>query len=239
MGVRWGAGLVVTSLASGFEEVRIALALVTLILSTSFDGGTGSGEVDVLAFDSLTFTGAVHVGNEDRRQVVKADGLAVGGSVVGELAVLFAITTTSTNIDLGTVHVHLAVANLVEPGPGNESLAVRSVRWDLEVVGFVDGASADDGVDNMEVVTLVVRERNLTRTTLVSSTAGHGHLVGLALRVVGGGMEWVFSVALAREVFTTGRQRVGVRVVLLALGILVQWAADGQRLAQLHVCRDC
>ena len=147
-----------------------------------------------------------------------------------------AIATTSTDIDLGTVHVHLAVANLVEPGPGNEGLAIRSVRWDLEAVLFVDGASADDGVDNVEAITLVVGEGNLARTTLVSGTTGHLHLVGLALRVVRGGLEWVFGVSLAREVFTTGRQRIGVRVVLLARGIFVQGAANGQRLAQLHVC---
>ena len=238
-GARGGAGLVVASLAvARVEEIRVAVTLVALTLNTSFDGGTGSGEVDVFAFDSLTFTGAVDVGNEYGRQLVEAHGLAVGGSVVGELAVLFAISTTSTNIDLSTVHVHLAVANLVEPRPGNESLAIGSVGRDLEVVGFVDGTSAEDGVDNVEVVTLVVREGNLTGTTLVSSTAGHGHLVGLALRIVGGGVEGVVGVALAREVFTTGRQRVGVRVILLSLGILVQGAANGKWLAQLHVCRD-
>src|SRR5699024_8632203 len=126
------------------KEVRVILALVALALSTSFDGGARPGEVDVLAFDSLAITRTVDVGNKDRGQLIKAHGLIVGSIGVGELAVLLAITTASTNIDLGTVHVHLAVANFVEPSPGNESLAIGSVRWDLETVLFVDGASADD-----------------------------------------------------------------------------------------------
>lgn len=67
------------------------------------------------------------------------------------------------------------------------------------------------------------------------STSLQLQVVGLARAVVGGGVEGVVSVALTRVIGAIGRQWTGIRVVLLAFGILVQGAANGQGLTHLHV----
>lgn len=55
--------------------------------------------------------------------------------------------------------------------------------------------------------------------------------------VVGDGVEGIMLIALAREIGAVRVERVGVRVVDFAMRILVQWAADGEWLAHLHVSR--
>lgn len=55
--------------------------------------------------------------------------------------------------------------------------------------------------------------------------------------VVGDGVEGIMLIALAREIGAVRVERIGVRVVDLAMRIPVQWAADGEWLAHLHVSR--
>lgn len=169
VGLVVGVGLVVLGLAHASvalsQEVGVALTLVALAIDTAFDRGTRLGEVDVLALDSLTLARTVDVGDEDRRQTVEAlrVGVVGHGGVGGLLlvVVLFVhvtllITTLATNVDLGAVHVHLAVANFVEPGPGEKSLTRGRVGGHGELVLLVDGAATQYGVNDMEVLALVV-----------------------------------------------------------------------------------
>lgn len=226
------------------QEVGVTITLVALALGTAFDRWTRPGEVDVLALDSLTLARTVDVGDEDRRQAVEAlrVGVVGHGGVRGLLGIIILFihvtllrSAVATNVDLGAVHVHLAVANLVEPRPSKESLTRWSVRGHGELVLLIDGTATQHGMDDMEVLALVVGEGDLARATPVRSTSLQLQVVGLSRAVVSGGVERVVSVALARVVGAIGRQGTGVRVVLLAFGILVQGAADGQGLAHLHV----
>lgn len=215
----------------GTEEVSIAIALVTLALDGALDGGTGLRKVDVLALDSLTLARAVNVGDENGGQAVEALSVSSVGSGIIGLKVVFVISAVdhlatlaaalAANVDLSAVHVHFTVADLVEPTPGKQSLTRGSIRRDCELVLLVYGAASEDGVDNLEGLALVVRQRDLARTTLMSGTTSEFQRVAVTRVVVGSRVEWVVRVALAREVRAISRQRVGVRVVLLALVVLV------------------
>lgn len=232
----------------GSEEVGVAVALVTLALDGALDGGAGLGEVDVLALDGLALGRAVDVGDEDGRQAVEAlsvgrvSGGVVGLKVVVVISVVVHLATLAAalaaNVDLGTVHVHFTVADLVEPAPGKQSLTRGSVRRDSELVLLVDGAATKDGVDNLEGLALVVRQGDLARTALVSGTTSELQRVAAARLVIGSRIERVVRVALARKVRAISRQWVGVRVVLLAIVVLVEGTANGEGLAHLHVSRD-
>lgn len=88
--------------------------------------------------------------------------IAQGILAAGELCA--AVTTRSVTFDgdTSTVHVHLSVANKVEPGPCKEDLVGRrGVFGNLETVGLFERTSMLHGFDNFPSITVVIGERNL------------------------------------------------------------------------------
>ena len=114
--------------------------LVARALSLADELGAGLGEVNGLALDGHTLASLVDVGKEEIREAIEA-ALGVCGVAIGlvvrclvvrlvvvlllgvlliehRLGGLLGLTVSgTTNGDHSTVHVHLAVADLVEPGP--------------------------------------------------------------------------------------------------------------------------
>lgn len=112
----------------------------------------GVREADV---DVLWGRAAIDIGHEHRREAVTF-GERFGARLVTLLA-------TSGHSDRSTVHVHLAVANSVEPCPCQGILACSNAVWDTElesvgnrsscaaiikVSGSVDRASTLNRMDN-------------------------------------------------------------------------------------------
>lgn len=90
-------------------------------------------------------------------------------------------------------------------------------------------------MDDAEGLALVVGEGDLARATIMGSAALEFNFVLLTGLVVGHGVEGVVGVSLAGKVISRGGQRVGVGVVLLAFGLLVERAANRVRLGHLNV----
>ena len=103
--------------------------------------------------------------------------------------------------DRSTIHVHLTITNLVEPGPGKDGVSLGEVLGDSEgeltgtaAVGIgrqvaldtLGRTSTDDGVNDLEDTVLarvlVVRDADLARSTAVDRTAGKGQRLGGAER---------------------------------------------------------
>jgi hypothetical protein len=186
--------------------------------------GTRGRELDVGGLGRLA--GAANVGSEHGRAAREGDrSLALGGA--------------TGNVDGGTVHVHLAVANLVEPGPGEDGLAGGGVGGDGEVEAALalDGAVANVGVDGSEGGALVVGEGDLAAAALVGRAADDGHVVGLAGSKVGGGGTGRGAeeavVTLAGEV--TAADGGGHVAVDVAGGVGVELGLEGSGEAHLHV----
>jgi len=78
----------------------------------------------------------------------------------------------SSDLDDGTVHVHFSVTHVVEPGPSEDDLVtVGCFSRDSDgVFGKVRRASSNQRLDDTESVTLIIRKRELARTTVVSSS---------------------------------------------------------------------
>ncbi|KAI6769720.1 hypothetical protein HG530_004349 [Fusarium avenaceum] len=195
------------------------------LLGVVADIGTGVGELKI---GSLLGGAAVaNVGDKHLRAV--AHGRCT-------------LTGASTNGDGGTVHVHLTVTNLVEPGPGEDGLAGGSVTGNLEVEGGSTsaGAVADVGVDDLPRLTLIKGERGLATATTVVSTTGDAHVVGITSCPVSnrstlrGTEERV--VALAGEVGAAGLKRSGHAVVDVAASVGVGLGFEGGRVDHLHMC---
>lgn len=144
-------------------------------------------EDDLLVLDGLAVVaGGADVGDHDLR-IVRGDRVG-GAAAAGDL-------------DIGAVHVHLPVALQVEPGPGEQRLAVGHVAGHLEVVRARQRAAALHRLDDVEVRAVVVAERQLARATAVGGRAGERHVVGLAGLVGGHGAPGgVVLVSLAGEV---------------------------------------
>ena len=169
---------------------------------TSLDRVAGVGELEILALGS----GALLVGNVGDEHVGEA---AEGGRDVA--------ATTAGDGDGSAVHVHLSVADLVEPGPGEGVLASGKVfghgnivavqaRSVLDVLGEiargVGRAATHDGVDDLPLAVLgrsASGDGELARTATVDGRALELDLLGLA------SIPGVFSLdavvgVLAREV---------------------------------------
>lgn len=99
-----------------------------------------------------------------------------------------------------TVHVHLPIADEIEPGPGNDRITTRGRGRDREVVFLGKGTTADHGLDNTESLATVVAERHLTRATGMGSAAFERHARGLTSLVGCNGSKGIVVVILAREV---------------------------------------
>lgn len=127
-----------------------------------------------------------------------------------------------------TVHVHLTVANLVEPSPGKSVVTSRQLLGDGEVICVrVDGVSVVthvaglvlcraatlDGLDNSPYRVLVGlgvgSHRNLARTAAVNSTSNEGELLSAALSIhVAGTLEVVDTSSLfAGEIGAVRKKR--------------------------------
>lgn len=187
-------------------------------------------EVRFLSGIGLAFTRTVNIGDKNRRQGIKRTRPSdkTGLITLGRIAL---------DGHLSTVHVHLAVADLVEPRPSQQSLARGRIRGHLEFVLLRKWAAAEHRLDNMEGLALIVGERDLAGSSTVGRTAGEFHLILVARGVIRDGVECIVRISLARIVGPIRRERIGVGVVLLALCVLIQRAADGVWLAHLHVTR--
>ena len=69
------------------------------------------------------------------------------------------------------VHVHLAVADEVEPRPREQGFAGGRGRRDGEVIRVDERAAAHDRLDDLEGRAVVVAERDLARASAVSGGA--------------------------------------------------------------------
>lgn len=140
--------------------------------------------------------------------------------------------------DVRAVHVHLAVANLVEPRPGKEGVAGGRVGGQGEVPFRGERAAADKGADDGEGGAGVVGQRDLARAALVGGAALERDAVGLAGGPVGHGPALVgveqLVVALARVRGARVREGV-VHVVVDAGGVGVVLGPEGRRRRHLHV----
>lgn len=157
--------------------------------------GAGVGELDVRALESAA--SVANVGLEDGR--ARAEARA---------------TAAALDRNVRTVHVHLAVAKVVEPSPGKDGITARGVRGDSN--GVVRrrgrrGTVADDRLDDGESLTAVVRERGLARASSVLGTTLKGEVVvtssvPLGDRGAGRSVE-VAKETLAGEVGAVGVER--------------------------------
>lgn len=95
----------------------------------------------------------IDVGNEDRGQAIKSGARDEFGNQVARMR-SFAGTTFDRH--LGAVHVHLAIADLVEPCPYQQRLPRRRVRWNFEAIVIDQGAATKHGVNDMISLALVV-----------------------------------------------------------------------------------
>lgn len=78
---------------------------------------------------------------------------------------------------MGAVHVHLAVSNLVEPGPREDGVSSRRVVGQGEAPGGLEGALADPRVEGLPGSALVVGQGDLAAASLVGGRAGEGQVV--------------------------------------------------------------
>lgn len=183
-----------------------------------FDVGARVGELDVSALGggaAVVDVGDEHVGE------------------TGEVAALGAVDG-----DGRAVHVHLAVADVVEPGPGEDGVAAGGVLGDGEVPGGLEGAVAQVGLDDLPGGAAVVGQRGLAAAAAVGRRALDGEAVGLAGLPLGDGSASrgaeVAEEPLAGEVGAALGQRAVHAVVDLG-GVRVVLGAEGGRVAHLHV----
>lgn len=143
----------------------------------------------------------------------------------------------SIDVDPGTVHVHFAVADLVEPSPGEECGTGRCVAGNGEVVVRGQWAGADHALDDAEGLAIVVGERELTRTAEVSGTANDCDVVcGASFEGSSSADRGLSVVSFAREVASVCVERAGVRVVLEIVRCeRIVLAVDGQWIIHLHM----
>jgi hypothetical protein len=182
------------------------------------------------------------LGEEHIVQLEGAAAVANVGDKHGRKAAEVALGRgASSDGDGSAVHVHLTVANVVEPGPGEDGIAGRSIRGDSEGVGALAGGGAvsDVRVDDVPGAASVVGERGLTAATAVVGTTVDGEALRrassplssrLALRRTEEGV-----VTLAGEVVAARAQRASHAVVDVASGIGVVLGLEGSGRGHLHV----
>lgn len=81
----------------------------------------------------------------------------------------------------GAVHVHLALARLVEPCPGEDGFPALCLLWDLdfERLARAHGAGADEALDHFEGCAGVVGEGDLAGAAVVVGAGGVADAHGL------------------------------------------------------------
>ena len=236
----WGRGG--STLISGRRSCRRGgsnTPINTTVVVARWGGGGGGGSRRAApgGGGELGLTDHLHVrtsiGKLDvgalRRAAVIAD---VGDEHVGVAREV--VGATAGDGDRGAVHVHLAVAGVVEPGPGEDGIAGFGVGGDGEVEGLVAArlvdAAALDRLDDLEGLSAVVRNRELAGTTFVRRAAGEAELLLAACRPGGrrrtSGSSEVLEVTLAGEVTSCSQER-GGHAEVLVLRVLVQLRAEG------------
>ena len=204
--------------------------------------GAGAGGLSVLAAPRNVRAG---LGELDGGALVGADAVAdvgdehVGGAAEGPLG--DAPLLGGADLDGRAVHVHLAVAAPVEPGPGEQGFTGGGVAGQGEGPARVAGrgAAADEGVEHLPGVAAVGGERGLAAAAAVRGVAGDRHAVLAAGGPGGGGLAGVGVqvlrvVALAGEVAAAGVEG-RADVVVDHLGVGVVLGAEGRRALELHV----
>lgn len=200
------------------------------------------GTVEMLTgtFRSLTGVGRRRVGDKDLRELVEV-GLVTAGSSEG---------------DRGAVHVELAVANAVNPGPGQDVLAGGDVVGNFELktrvesgAGIVavvavtaEGAATLDRSDDAELGRGsgggLVSQGDLAGAATMGSTTLEGELLSRSEGHCGGGATRHLALAgevdaiSKRTVLVTGeRRRVGQEHVSIGGG---NQAKDGSDAVEVH-----
>lgn len=74
---------------------------------------------------------------------------------------MLALFLAALDRDLGAVHVHLPVANLVEPSPCQKSFTCRRMLGNRKVVLPLDRATAEHRLDDAERLAIVVGKGDL------------------------------------------------------------------------------
>ena len=185
-------------------------------------GATEGAGTGVAELNRVTGVGELEVGALGGRASV----VDVGSEHVGELVDEALAAAGASDSDGGAVHVHLTVADLVEPSPGKSVLAGSQVGGDLEVVGEGDGslgvvtdvagsvtgrAATLNGVDDLPDGVAgggeVGGDGDLARTTTVDGSALEGEGLGAALGVAVGDAVGVVGDRLAGEVGAVGEER--------------------------------
>lgn len=160
-------------------------------------------ELDVLALDGSASVG--NIGNEDAGTVRKLGGWCGTGSLIDGNG--------------SAVHVHLAIADLVEPGPGEQRISSWGIAGDVQVefLAAAQGAATDVGVDNRPCAALIVGESSLAGSPVVGCSTLDRE-VGRAASIPGddgfpfGGAQ-IRVVSLAGEVGAVSFKRRGYAVV--------------------------
>jgi hypothetical protein len=154
-------------------------------------------ELDISALNGTTAlanVGSKHVGKTVVEALVTCSKCDVCNEVV-----LFrrALGVASTNVDWSAVHVHLAITDLVEPGPGESGTTawkfgghkefVSVWNWLACIVSKIAGnipgwATTLNRVDNLPDTVLIrlsiVCDRNLARATAMDCSANEAEWVG-------------------------------------------------------------
>lgn len=111
------------------------------------------------------------VGDPDGGVVVERRWSRLAAELSAVTNLLTLLFGGSGNIDPGAVHVHFAIANLVEPSPGEKGSARWCVTGNGEVIAGSQGAASNDTLDDAESLAVVVGKRDLARSAEVSSAA--------------------------------------------------------------------
>ena len=195
--------------------------------------GAGVGEDDV--FVALGVAVGPEIGHEDAR--------AAGERHRGTLGLLGG----PIDGDDGTVHVDLAVADIVVPNPGEQGVLVgRGIgrQGEVELGVSVDGAAADVALDDGETLTAVDGDGSLAASTAMQGTTrGNGEVVRATRRPGRHGTASRRSqkamVALARELGGTSKIiRHAVVHIPGGDGERVELALERRRVAHLLVSED-
>lgn len=169
------------------------------LLRVAVDIRTRIGEINI---SSLKSTASIaNVGNKHGRAGV----VRVRRAALLDLA---AASDLVANRDVSAVHVHLAVADVVEPSPGKDGIARGGIVGESEVPVSLQRTVANVRVDGLPSAALIIGKGNLAASAVVGGASDETERVSASgvevgnRDALGGVVELV--VALAGEVGTRG-----------------------------------
>jgi len=237
-----GRGRVRDGSRGGSRSAAVALGLAEVAgVDDDVRAGVGILDVDTLGDDAAV----ADVSDEDGRTGGEGDRSPLGlllGLLLDRLGDDrdIALGGAAADADGSAVHILLAVADLVVPGPGPDGDTLGSIVRDVVLVELGVGAVADDGVDDSEGLAAVVAQADLARAAAMGSRALDGEVDagtrGPSVDDLASSSAHVDMVALAGVVGAVGGEGSGVRVVDVR-GELVELGAERRRVADLHVGR--